>query len=623
MIPYKKKTSKSAIFVLIFLITSCSGILLNEIRDSRRDFDRRRIENVPQRRQNPDQHLSYRNFGQDMTEKDSVTDNLFDRRSFRTGTPFRDTKIGKNSNRLANDLRFTERHPSENYFQEGVKQEDNSYFFLRRFGNTRHTANSDRISRQTNELRELNIPSLQREDFRTQERNQIKDTTQNNRADFLRDLRNTGKTIDRRNTARNNSARRFTVEQRREDPFQSSEKQNKIGSLRRFSSDDYQKHISREIPRQRISDLRTNRNEYDSSRNEIRRRIDFSRRFALEDFQENSLNFYRKMSRNNENARNTIISRRRLAREELRRNPYFSREALRRRSVEIPSNRISYQSLLRKLPTIPDDRRNVNMEFPHSRILSLFDSTRQETKNDRIIRTEDRENRQREIRRTYFEKRQSRQQDENLERSSQERDSRNREENRELERRDNLQLRRDYSRVVNRQDIRKATSQRLPSRQETDSEISKGVRVRDNVPPIEYYEKIRQNYHLFRSTDNREERHQLKRDFLSDKDNKQTERFTIRLSQIRLPSKSLHRDILTEEFSRFAALPTSIDRIRASMPSRDELNAINNVDVTKKLGADIETNAGLNVWINTMKIILAAYLVGQMFVNSSPKNKFR
>ncbi|XP_056644989.1 uncharacterized protein LOC130450545 [Diorhabda sublineata] len=85
MLPFKKSTSKSVIILLIFFISTCFGFLENLNRDhqSRRSFRRSRVsadrefrEELPLRRDN----------SRRANEKDVIYENLYDRRSFRTGT---------------------------------------------------------------------------------------------------------------------------------------------------------------------------------------------------------------------------------------------------------------------------------------------------------------------------------------------------------------------------------------------------------------------------------------------------------------------------------------------------------------------------------------------------------
>ncbi|XP_057666430.1 pre-mRNA-splicing factor 38B-like [Diorhabda carinulata] len=85
MLPFKKSTSKTVIILLIFFISTCFGFLENLNRDyqSRRSFRRSRVsadrefrEELPLRRDN----------SRRVNEKDVIYENLYDRRSFRTGT---------------------------------------------------------------------------------------------------------------------------------------------------------------------------------------------------------------------------------------------------------------------------------------------------------------------------------------------------------------------------------------------------------------------------------------------------------------------------------------------------------------------------------------------------------
>ncbi|XP_023018935.2 uncharacterized protein [Leptinotarsa decemlineata] len=160
MIQFEKIiTSKSVILLLIFSTTTSYGFIKNDHRVTSRRYNIRESRNLPDRRQQIERNLNIRNGPHKIDEKDRVYENLYDRRSFRTGTLERNESTERRSTQFS----IADRREVRNDFSQ---RNDNrvSVNNRQRFSNYKHqSAESSRYHNLFDNRRFVNKIELNRE----------------------------------------------------------------------------------------------------------------------------------------------------------------------------------------------------------------------------------------------------------------------------------------------------------------------------------------------------------------------------------------------------------------------------------------------------------------------------
>nr|XP_023018935.1 uncharacterized protein LOC111507808 [Leptinotarsa decemlineata] len=160
MIQFEKIiTSKSVILLLIFSTTTSYGFIKNDHRVTSRRYNIRESRNLPDRRQQIERNLNIRNGPHKIDEKDRVYENLYDRRSFRTGTLERNESTERRSTQFS----IADRREVRNAFSQ---RNDNrvSVNNRQRFSNYKHqSAESSRYHNLFDNRRFVNKIELNRE----------------------------------------------------------------------------------------------------------------------------------------------------------------------------------------------------------------------------------------------------------------------------------------------------------------------------------------------------------------------------------------------------------------------------------------------------------------------------